>query len=57
MGGADVLKTEGLVLEGMPMAHVRVGREVELPVISIGSVWTEFSKTVATVGLRTHKAS
>ena len=56
MGRADALKTEGLVLQGMPMAHVRAGREAELPVISIGLVWTEFSKAVATVGPRMHKA-
>jgi hypothetical protein len=56
MGRADVLKTEGLVLQGMPMAHVRVGREAELPVISIGSVWTELGKTVGSVRPRMHKA-
>jgi hypothetical protein len=56
VGGADALKTEGLVLQGMPMAYVRAGCEAELPVISIGLVWTEFSKTVATVGPRMHKA-
>jgi hypothetical protein len=51
-----MLKTEGLVLQAMPMAHVRAGHEAELPVISIGSVGMEFSKMVATVGPRTHKA-
>ena len=57
MGRADVLKTEGLMLQGVPMAHVRVGREAELPVISISSVWMEFGKMVGTVRPRTHKAS
>jgi hypothetical protein len=52
-----MLKTEGLMLQGMPMAHVRAGREAELSVISISSVWTEFGKTVAIVRPRTHKAS
>ena len=56
MGGADALKTEGLMLQGMPMAHVRAGHKAELPVISIGSVWMEFGKMVATVRPRTHKA-
>jgi hypothetical protein len=56
VGGADALETEGLVLQSMPMAHVRAGREAELPVISIGSVWTKFSKTMATVRPRIHKA-
>ena len=51
-----MLKTEGLVLQDMPMAHVRAGREAELPVISISSVWTEFGKTVTTIGPRSHKA-
>jgi hypothetical protein len=57
MGRADALKTEGLMLQGVPMAHVRAGREAELPVISISSVWTEFGKMVGTVRPRTHKAS
>jgi hypothetical protein len=56
MGRADALKTEGLVLQGMPIAYVRVGCEVELPVISVGSVWMELSKMVGTVRPGTHKA-
>jgi hypothetical protein len=56
MGRADALKTEGLVLQDMPMAHVRAGREAELPVISVSSVWMEFGKMVGAVRPRTHKA-
>ena len=56
MGRADVLKTEGLVLQGMPMAHMRAGHEAELPVITISSVRTEFGKTVAIVRPGTYKA-
>jgi hypothetical protein len=56
VGGADALKTEGLVLQGMPMAHMGVGREAELPVITISSVWMELGKTVAIVRPRMHKA-
>jgi hypothetical protein len=56
VGGADALKIEGLVLQGMPMAHMRAGREAELSIIGISLVWTEFGKTVAIVRPRTHKA-
>ena len=56
VGGANVLKTEGLMLQGMPMAHVRAGCEVELPVVSISLVWTELGKMVAIVRPRMHKA-
>jgi hypothetical protein len=56
MGGADMLKTEGLVLQGIHVSHVRAGCEAELPVVSIGLVWTEAGKTVATVRPRSHKA-
>jgi hypothetical protein len=56
VGEADALKTEGLVLQGMPMAHVRAGYEAELPVISISPVWAELSIPVAIVWPRTHKA-
>ena len=51
-----MLETEGLVLQGMHMSHVRVGCKVELPCVSVGSVWTKFGKTVATVRPRSHKA-
>jgi hypothetical protein len=57
MGGTDMLKTEGLVLQGRCMSHVRTGCEAELPRVSIGSVWMEISKAVAIVRPRSHKAS
>jgi len=51
-----MLKTEGLVLQGMHMSYVRAGCEAELPVISIGPVRTEAGKTVIIVRPRSHKA-
>ena len=51
-----MLKTEGLVLQGMHVSHVRAGCEVELPLVSIGPVWTEAGKTVTIIRLRLHKA-
>ena len=56
MGGADSLEAEGLMLQGMPMAHVRAGHGVELPVISISPVWAELGKLVGIIWPRTHKA-
>jgi hypothetical protein len=56
VGGANTLKTEGLVLQGMRVSHVRAGCEAELPIIAICSVWTEASKAIAIVGPRLHKA-
>jgi hypothetical protein len=56
VGGADTLKTEGLVLQGVHVSHVRAGCEAELPVISIRSIWTEASEAMAIVRLRSHKA-
>jgi hypothetical protein len=56
MGRADTLETEGLVLQGVHMSHVRAGCKVELPYVSIGSVWTEIGKTMAIVRPRSHKA-
>jgi hypothetical protein len=44
------------MLQGVHMAHVRAGREAELPVISISSVWVELRKLVGIVWPRTHKA-
>jgi hypothetical protein len=46
VGGADTLKTEGLVLQGMHMSHVRAGCELELPAVSIRPVWMEVGKAV-----------
>jgi hypothetical protein len=56
MGRADTLKTEGLMLQGMCMSHVRVGCEAELPYVSIGLVGTEIGKMMAIVRPRSHKA-
>ena len=56
MGGANTLKTEGLVLQGMHMSHVGAGREAELPAVGIRPVWTEAGKTVTIVRLGSHKA-
>ena len=56
MGDADTLKTEGLVLQDMRVSYVRVGCEVELPVISISLVWTEAGEMMAIVRPRSHKA-
>jgi hypothetical protein len=56
MGGADTLKTEGLVLQGMHVSHVRAGCEAELPTVSIRPVWTEAGKTVTIIRPGSHKA-
>ena len=56
MGGADTLETEGLVFQGVCVSHVRASCEVELPIVSIGPVWTEVGKAVTIVRPRTHKA-
>jgi hypothetical protein len=56
MGRADTLETEGLMLQGVRMSHVRAGCKAELPYVSIGSVWTEIGKTMAIIRPRSHKA-
>ena len=56
MGRADMLETEGLMLQGVRMSHVRAGCEAELPHVSIGSVWMEIGKMMAIVRPRSHKA-
>jgi hypothetical protein len=56
VGGADTLEVEGLVLQGVRMSHMRVSCEVELPIVSISSVWTEAGELVAIVRPRSHKA-
>ena len=56
MGGADALETEGLMLQGMHMSHVRMGCEAELPCVSISVVWMELSEMVAIIRPRSHKA-
>jgi hypothetical protein len=57
MGGADVLKTEGLVLESMHMGHMGVGCQVELPIVSICTMWMKGGETVCIIRPRSHKAS
>jgi hypothetical protein len=56
VGGADTLKTEGLMLQGMHVSHVRAGHKAELPVISVRLIWTEASKAMAIIRPRSHKA-
>jgi hypothetical protein len=51
-----MLETEGLMFQGVPMSHVRVGCKTELPYVSISSVWTEIGKMMAIVRPRSHKA-
>jgi len=57
MGGADALKTEGLMLESMHMGHMRAGCQAELPIISICTIWTKGGKVVCIIRPRSHKAS
>jgi hypothetical protein len=57
MGGADALKTEGLVLESMCMGHMGAGCQVELPVISICVVGMKDSEMMHIIGPRLHKAT
>jgi hypothetical protein len=57
VGGADMLKTEGLMLQGVCVSHMRVGCKAELPVISICAVQTEAGKAMCIVGPRSHKAT
>jgi hypothetical protein len=57
MGGADMLKTEGLVLKTMHMGYMRVGCQAELPIICICMVWVEGSEMVRIIGPRSHKAT
>jgi len=56
VGGADALLTEGLVLQGVRVSHVRASCKAELPIVSIDPVWTKLGKAVATVRPRLHKA-
>jgi hypothetical protein len=56
MGGANMLKTKGLVLESMCMSHIRVCRQMELPIVSISMVGAKGSKLVHIVGPGPHKA-
>jgi hypothetical protein len=57
VGGADTLKIEGLVLQGVHMSHMGAGHKADLPVVSICMVWTETGKTVCIVGPGLHKAT
>jgi hypothetical protein len=57
MGGADALKTEGLMLKGMCMGHMGAGYQVELPIVSICMVGMKGSETMHIIGLRSYKAT
>jgi hypothetical protein len=57
VGRAHTLKTEGLVLQGVHVSHVRAGCKMELPIISIHAVWTEEGEVVCIVGPGSHKAT
>jgi hypothetical protein len=50
MGGADTLKTEGLMLESMCVGQMRVSCQVELPIITIRTVRTKGSKAMHIIG-------
>jgi hypothetical protein len=52
MGKADVLKTEGLVLESIYMGHMGVSSQVELSVISICMIWMKGIEAMHIVGPR-----
>jgi hypothetical protein len=56
MGGADTLKTEGLMLESMCMGHMGVGCQVKLLIVSICMVWAKGGKVMCIIGPRSHKA-
>jgi hypothetical protein len=57
VGRADTLKTEGLVLQGVCVSHMRVGCKMELSIISIHVVWIEEGEVVCIVGPGSHKAT
>jgi hypothetical protein len=57
VGGADVLKTEGLVLVGMCMGHIGVGCQAELSIVSVCTVGMKGSEMMHIVGPRPHKAT
>jgi hypothetical protein len=57
MGRANMLKTEGLMLKAMHMGYMGMGRQVELPIISIYMVWAKRDEAMSIVGLRSHKAT
>jgi hypothetical protein len=57
MGGADALKTEGLVLESMHMGHMGAGCQAELLIVSICMMWMKRGETMHIVRPRSHKAS
>jgi hypothetical protein len=57
VGGADVLKTEGLVFKAVHMGHIRTAHQTELPILNICMVWAKGSKMVHIIGPRSHKAT
>jgi hypothetical protein len=57
MGGADALKTEGLVLKSMHMGHMGAGCQVELPIVTICMIRMKGGEAVHIIRPRSHKAS
>jgi len=56
VSGANTFKIEGLVLESMPMGHMRAGYQAELPVISVHLVWVKDGEVMHIIGPRSYKA-
>ena len=57
VGGADTFKTEGLMLESMCMGYMGAGCQVELPIVSICTMWMKGGEAVYIIRPRLHKAS
>ena len=57
MGGADALKTEGLVLKSMRMGHMGAAYQAELPIVSICAMRMKGGEAVCIIRPRSHKAS
>jgi hypothetical protein len=57
MGGANMLKTEGLMLESVYMGQIGAGCQAEFPIISICAIGAKGSETMHVIGLGLHKAS
>jgi hypothetical protein len=56
MSRADPLKAEGLMLQAVYVDHMRMSCKMELPIVSVCSIWTELGKAMAIVGPGSHKA-
>jgi len=52
-----VLKTEGLVLESMPIGRMGAGCQAKLPIVGICMVWVKEGKAMHIIGPRSHKAT